>query len=46
MQELANFVSAFAHHLEPFMRDSSQYSCVFFHPRIDGGVTLDSAVEA
>jgi hypothetical protein len=46
MQELADFVPAFSHHLKPLARYGSQFSCVLFHPRIDGGIPLDSAVES
>jgi hypothetical protein len=46
MQELPDFVPTFSHHLKPLMRDGSQFTCVFFHPRIDGGIPLDSAVES
>jgi len=28
------------------MRDCSQGTCMFLHPRIDGGIALDSAVES
>ena len=46
MQELPDFVPAFLHHLKPLMRYGSQFTCVLFHPRIDGGIPLDSAVES
>src|SRR5437870_7913768 len=46
MQKLPDFVPALSHHLKPLMRDSSQFTCMFFHPRIDGGIPLDSAVES
>jgi hypothetical protein len=46
MQELPDFVPAFSHHAKPLMRDGSQFACVLFHPRIDGGIALDSAVES
>src|ERR1019366_1890848 len=46
MQELPNFVPAFSHHLKPLMRDGAQFTCMLFHPRIDGGIPLDSAVES
>src|SRR6267142_6003389 len=46
MQELPDFVPAFSHHLKPLMRDGSQFTCMLFHPRIDGGISLDSAVES
>src|SRR5437764_12800417 len=32
--------------LKPLMRDGSQFTCMLFHPRIDGGIPLDSAVES
>jgi hypothetical protein len=46
MQELPDFVSGFSHHLKPLKRDGSQSTCMIFHPRIDGGIPLDSAVES
>jgi hypothetical protein len=46
MQNLPDFVPAFSHHLKPLMRDGSQFTCMLFHPRIDGGSPLDSAVES
>src|SRR4030095_7755875 len=46
MQKLPDFVPAFSHHLKPLKRDGSQFTCVFFHPRIDGGIPLDSAIES
>src|SRR6266705_920107 len=46
MQKLPDFVSAFSHRLKPPMRDRSQSTCAFVHPRIDGGIPLDSAVES
>ena len=46
MQKLPDFVPAFSHHLKPLMRDGSQFTGMLFHPRIDGGVSLDSAVES
>src|SRR5215471_12402641 len=46
MQKLPDFVPAFSHHLKPMMRDGSQFTCMLFHPRIDGGIPLDSAVES
>jgi hypothetical protein len=27
-------------------RDGSQFTCMLFYPRIDGGISLDSAVES
>jgi hypothetical protein len=46
MQKLPDFVPAFSHRLKPLMRDGSQSTCMLFHPRIDGGIALDSAVES
>src|ERR1700681_5050494 len=46
MQKLPNFVAAFWHHLKPLIRDGSQSTYILFHPRIDGGIPLDSAVES
>src|SRR5207302_6311233 len=46
MQKLPNFVPAFSHHLKPLMRDDAQFTGMLFHPRIDGGIPLDSAVES
>src|ERR1700751_587464 len=46
MQKLPDFVPAFSHHLKPPMRDGSQFTCMLFHPRIDGGIPLDSDVES
>src|SRR5258707_6151180 len=46
MQKLPDFVPAFSHYLKPLVRDGSQFTCMHFHPRIDGGIPLDSAVES
>jgi hypothetical protein len=46
MQKLPDFVPAFSHHLKPLMRDGSQSTRMRFHPRIDGGIALDTAVES
>jgi hypothetical protein len=46
MQKLADFVPALSHHLKPLMRDGSQFTGMVSHPRIDGGIPLDSAVES
>src|SRR5665213_714656 len=46
MQELANFLAATAHYLEPLLRDGAQFTSMIFHPRIDGGIALNSAVES
>ncbi len=45
MQKFPDFVAAVSHHLEPLMRDGSQFTCMLLHPRIDRGIPLDSAVE-
>src|SRR5439155_4969039 len=46
MQKLPDFVPALSHHLKPLMCDGSQFTCMLFHPSIDGGIPLDSAVES
>src|SRR5271170_3707181 len=46
MQELPDFVPTFSHHLEPPVRDGPQFTCMLFHPRINGWIALDSAVES
>src|SRR5207245_10253952 len=46
MQELPDFVATFSHRLKPLKRDSSQFTCMRFHPRIDRGIPLDSAIES
>src|SRR6266849_7099998 len=46
MQKLPDFVPAFSHHFKPLTRDGSQFTCMLFHPRIDGGIPLDSAVKS
>src|SRR6266481_992358 len=46
MHKLPDFVSAFSHHLKPLTCDGSQFTCMLFHPPIDGGIPLDSAVES
>src|SRR5258708_16909642 len=46
MQKLPDFVPAFSHHFKPLMRDGSQGARMLFHPRIDGGIALDSAAES
>ena len=46
MQELPGFVPAFSQHLKPLMRDGSQFTFMLLHPRIDGGIVFDSAVES
>src|SRR5476649_2476781 len=46
MQKFPDFVPAFSHHLKPLMRDRSKLTCMLFHPRIDGWIPLDGAVES
>src|ERR1700691_3199344 len=46
MQDLPDFVPAISHHLKPLMRDGSQFISMLRHPRIDSGITRDSAVES
>src|SRR6266446_1282957 len=46
VQKLPDFITAFSHDLKPLMCDGSQFTRVLFHPRIDGGIPLDSAVES
>src|ERR1700727_1574088 len=46
MQKLPDFVPTISHYLKPLLRDASQFTCVLFHPRIDGGVPLDSTIES
>jgi predicted ester cyclase len=46
MQKLPDFVPALAHHLKPLLRDCSQFACMLFHPRVNGGIMLDCAVES
>jgi hypothetical protein len=46
MQKFPDFVPAFSHHLKPLVRDGSQSTCMLFHPRINGGIALDSAVKS
>jgi hypothetical protein len=46
MQKLPDFVRALSHHLKPLLRDGSQFIRMLFHPRIDGGIPFDSAIES
>src|SRR6185437_15118416 len=46
MQKLPDFVPAFSHHLKPLLRDGSQFTCMLFPPRIDGRITLASALQS
>jgi hypothetical protein len=46
MQKLPDFVPALSHHLKPLLRNGSQFACMLVHPRIDGRIPLDGAVES
>src|ERR1700722_12706053 len=46
MQKFPDFVPALSHQLKPVMSDGSQFTCMLFHPRLNGGIPLDSAVES
>src|SRR5260370_8116397 len=46
MRKLPNFVPALSHHLKPMMRDGSQFTCMLFHPLIDAGTPLYSAIQS
>src|SRR4029077_5565959 len=46
MQKLPDFVATLSHDLKPLMRDGSESTCMVLHPRIDGWIPLDGAVEA
>ena len=52
MQKLLDFVPALSHHLKPLLRDGPQFTCfcscagMLFYPRINGGISLDSAIES
>src|SRR5271154_416505 len=46
MQKLPDFVPALSHRLKPLLRDGSQFTCMLFHPRIDGRISPGSAVES
>ena len=46
MQKLADFVTALSHNLKPLTRDGSQFTGMLFHPRINGGIPFDSAIES
>src|SRR5689334_19899669 len=46
MQELPDFVPALSHHFKPVMRDGTQFTGMLIHPRVDGGIPLNSAVES
>jgi hypothetical protein len=46
MQKLPDFVPALSHHLKPPAREISQFTRMLFHPRIDGRIALNAAVES
>ena len=46
MEDFADFVAAVAHDLKPLAREAAQFAAMVVHPRFDGGIALDSAVEA
>src|SRR5262245_12530912 len=46
VQKLADFVPAVSHYLKPLLRDGPQFTCMRFHPGIDSGIALGSAVES
>src|SRR5437763_5968828 len=46
MQKLQDFIPASPHQLKPLTRDRSQFTFMFFHPRINGGIAVHSAVES
>jgi hypothetical protein len=46
MDQFADFVSALSHYSKPLTRDVSQFACMLFHPRIDGGIAFNGAVQA
>src|ERR1700733_136835 len=46
VEELADLIAALAHDLKPLARDGSQLTFVLFHPRMNGGIALDGAVES
>ncbi len=45
MQELSDFVSTLSHHFEPVRRDGPQFVWLFFHPRVDGRISLNGAIQ-
>src|SRR5271157_3085083 len=46
MQDLPDLVPATSHHLEPHTRDGPQFASMLVHPRSDGGIAFDGAVES
>src|SRR6202035_5333811 len=46
MQKLPDFVPALSHRLKPLLRNGSQFTRMLFHPRINGGIPFDSAIES
>jgi hypothetical protein len=45
MQKLPDFVPALSPYLKLLLRDGSQFIRMLFHPRINGGIPFDSAIE-
>ena len=45
VHEFPNVVASLSHDVKPFLRDGSQLTCPFSHPRIDGGIRLDPTGE-
>jgi hypothetical protein len=45
MKNFPDFVSALSHGLKPRLREGSRLTRMLFHPRIDGRIALDSAIE-
>ena len=46
MQKFPDFIAAFSHRLKPLMCDGPQFACMFFHPRVNGGIALNRTVES
>jgi len=40
MQKFPDFVSAVPHHIKPILCHVTQFTCMVFHPPIDGGIAL------
>ena len=45
VHELPNVVASLSNDVKPFLRDGSQFTCLVFHPRIDGRIPPDPAGE-
>lgn len=46
MQKFPDFIPTLSHDLKPLMRNSPQVTPMLFHPRLNGRIPLDSAVES